>query len=251
MDITELIRGIEITQTGWPGEEAEVREDFIWGIDPETLYQMTRAEYKTEPNKIAVKDLIRLFKKYFLRKRNTYHNRGKIFLTRQTESATPEDFWRRLIEIEKEYAFEGITAEDLLISKFMTAITDTKLRTNWWKRKNFNWRQQSKRWNKIHTKEKTEKFHTGSSDFKPRKRNKRRANTKNGKIWYKTDEYIYIQMRNHVDFVTQRTGTPLTNSRHWENFAVTAGRRDISHAYADKEKATNAKYALWPGKRGN
>ena len=25
------------------------------------------------------------------------------------------------------------------------------------------------------------------------------------------------------------------------NFAITAGRRDISHAYADKEQATNAK----------
>ena len=128
MDITELIRGAEMTQTGWTGKEAEIQEDFIWGIGPEALYQMTRAEYKTEPDRIAVKDLIRLFNEYFLPKRNTYHNRGEFFWTKQTESETPEDFWRRLIEIEKECAFEGITAEDLLISKFMTAITDTKLR---------------------------------------------------------------------------------------------------------------------------
>ena len=47
MDITELIRGAEITQTGWSGKEAEIQEDFIWGIGPEALYQMTRAEYKT------------------------------------------------------------------------------------------------------------------------------------------------------------------------------------------------------------
>ena len=47
------------------------------------------------------------------------------------------DFWRRLIEIEKECAFEGITAEDLLISKFMTAITDTKLRVKLMKEKKF------------------------------------------------------------------------------------------------------------------
>ena len=38
---------------------------------------MTRAEYKTEPDKIAVKDLIRLFNEYFLPERNTYHNRGE------------------------------------------------------------------------------------------------------------------------------------------------------------------------------
>ena len=128
MDITELIRGAEMTQTGWSGKETEIQEDFIWGIGPEALYQMTRAEYKTEPDKTAVKGLIRLFNEYFLPKRNTYHNRGEFFWTRQTESETPEDFWRRLIEIEKECAFEGITAEDLLISKFMTAMTDTKLR---------------------------------------------------------------------------------------------------------------------------
>ena len=29
MDITELIRGIEITQTGWSGKEAEIQELFI------------------------------------------------------------------------------------------------------------------------------------------------------------------------------------------------------------------------------
>ena len=128
MDITELIRGAEMTQTSWAGKEAEIQEEFEWRIGPEALYQMTRAEYKTEPDRIAVKDLSRLFNKYFLSKRNTYHNRGEFFWTKQTESETLEDFWRRLIEIEKECAFEGIIAEDLLISKLMTAITDTKLR---------------------------------------------------------------------------------------------------------------------------
>ena len=107
MDIAERIRGAEITQNDWSGNEAAVQEDFIWGIGPEALFQMTRAEYKTEPDKIAVKDRIRLFNEYFLSKRNTYHYRGEFFWTRQTESETPEDFWRRLIEIEKECAFHS------------------------------------------------------------------------------------------------------------------------------------------------
>ena len=89
---------------------------------------MTRAEYKTESDIIAIKGLIRLFNEYFLPKQNTYHNRGEIVWTKQTESETPEDFWWRVTQIEKECAFKGITAEDLLISKFLTAITDTKLR---------------------------------------------------------------------------------------------------------------------------
>ena len=37
---------------------------------------MTRAEYKTEPDKIAIKELIRLFNEYFLPKRN-YNTEGK------------------------------------------------------------------------------------------------------------------------------------------------------------------------------
>ena len=61
-------------------------------------------------------------------KRNTYHNRGDSFWAKQTEEETSEDFWRRLIEIEKECNFNTISAEELLISKYMTAITDKKLR---------------------------------------------------------------------------------------------------------------------------
>ena len=41
---------------------------------------------------------------------------------------TPEEFWRRLIEIEKECNFNTISAEELLISNYMTAITNKKLR---------------------------------------------------------------------------------------------------------------------------
>ena len=65
IDIAELIRGADVTQNGWTKKENEIQEDFIWGIVPETLYQMTRAEYKTEPDKIKIKDLIRLFDESF------------------------------------------------------------------------------------------------------------------------------------------------------------------------------------------
>ena len=44
-----------MTQTGSAKNEIEIQEDFIWGIGPEGLYQMTRAGCKTEPNNIAVK----------------------------------------------------------------------------------------------------------------------------------------------------------------------------------------------------
>ena len=50
-----------MTHNGWTRKETEIQEDFIWGIGPEALYQKTRTEYETEPNSIAVKNLIRLF----------------------------------------------------------------------------------------------------------------------------------------------------------------------------------------------
>ena len=74
MDIAELIRGEEMTQTEWATKENQIQDDFVWGIGPEVLYQMTRTEYKTDPDKIAIKDLIPLFNEYFLPQRNTYHN---------------------------------------------------------------------------------------------------------------------------------------------------------------------------------
>ena len=78
MDIAELIWGEEMTQTDWATKESRIPDDFVWGIGPEALYQMTRVEYKTEPDEIAIKELIRFFNEYFLPKRNTYHN-GEFF----------------------------------------------------------------------------------------------------------------------------------------------------------------------------
>ena len=86
---------------------------------------MTRAEYKTDPDKIKIKDLIKLFNEYFLQKRNV-PQMWRTLLDQTVRNRNTKDFWRKIIEIEEDCAFEGITAEDLLISKYMTATTDTK-----------------------------------------------------------------------------------------------------------------------------
>ena len=104
-------------------------------MGPEALYQITRAEYKTEPQRIKIKDLIRLITEYYLPKRNTYQNREDSFWAKQTEEETPEEFWRRRIEIEKECNLKTISTEELLVYKYMTAITDKKLRNKLMKEK--------------------------------------------------------------------------------------------------------------------
>ena len=128
VDITPLLRGEDITNSGWAGKKQAKQEDFICGVEPEVLVQIIRAEYKTDPYSKKIKDLIRLYTEYDLPKRNTYHNREDFFWVKQSEEQTPEDFCRRLIEIEKESNFNTISAQELLFSKNMTAITDRKLR---------------------------------------------------------------------------------------------------------------------------
>ena len=51
IDIAELFRGAEMTRNDRATKETLI-QDFLWGIGPETLYQITRAECKTEPDRI-------------------------------------------------------------------------------------------------------------------------------------------------------------------------------------------------------
>ena len=64
----------DITDSGWTGKKQTIQEDFIWGVGPEALFQITRTEYETEWDSIKINDSFRLYTENFLQKRNTYHN---------------------------------------------------------------------------------------------------------------------------------------------------------------------------------
>ena len=55
IDITPLLKGEETTDCGWTAKEQAIQEDFIWGVGPEALFQITRAEYKTDADSIKLK----------------------------------------------------------------------------------------------------------------------------------------------------------------------------------------------------
>ena len=97
-------------------------------MGPEALYQITGDECKTEQDSIKRKNLIQLFNQYYCAKRNTYHNRGDFRLAKLTGDETTNEFWRRLIAIEKEMNINTTSAEKTLISTIKTAITDKQLR---------------------------------------------------------------------------------------------------------------------------
>ena len=115
------------TSTEWTAKEPEIRQDFNWGAGPSAIETITKGKFNTEPDTINTERLIQLFKDYYMPKRNTYHSRGDFFWAKQEENETPEEQWRKLVSLEKNCEFKDIKQEDLLISKFITSITDKKL----------------------------------------------------------------------------------------------------------------------------
>ena len=100
-----------------------------------------------QPDRIAIKNLIQLFDKYFLPRRNNHHNHRFGLLDKTRRNQTSKRFLAETDSNQgKKGAFEGITIKELLISKILTAIMDTKLRDKLMKVKEpeIKRRQQSK-----------------------------------------------------------------------------------------------------------
>ena len=118
------------TNNGWTEKEPTITQDFIWGAGSSTIEMITKGELNTDPDTIYNEKLIQLFKDYYIPKRKTYNSRGDFFWAKQEDNETPEDHWRKLVSLERNCEFKDIKQEDLLISKFITSITDKKLRKN-------------------------------------------------------------------------------------------------------------------------
>ena len=122
----------------WNTKEPDIRQDFIWGAGPSASEIITKGEFNTDPDTVTTDKLLQLFKKYYMPKRNTYHSRGDFFWAKQEENETPEEHWKKLITLEKNCEFKDIKQEDILISKFITSITDKKLREKLIREKTLN-----------------------------------------------------------------------------------------------------------------
>ena len=94
------------------------------GVGPEALYEITRVEYKTEPDTIKIIDLIRLFIEYYMPKK-TLTTTGEISSGRNRRKTK---HWQNSGDSLLKSNFNTISAEEQLISKYMTAITDKKMR---------------------------------------------------------------------------------------------------------------------------
>ena len=77
-------------------------------------------------------DRLRHLNEYFLPKQNTSRKRVEYLWTKHSKTETSEDFWRKLIEIEKKCILKSITDEDFMISTIImvATITDKNLLSN-------------------------------------------------------------------------------------------------------------------------
>ena len=82
-------------------KEEKIQQDFLWALEPEATHQITKSECRTNPNKIKIKKLFKLYNRYYLPKRNKYNPRGDLFWAKQTGTEAPEDHWEKYLEIEK------------------------------------------------------------------------------------------------------------------------------------------------------
>ena len=109
-------------------------------------------------------------------KRNTYYSRGDLFWAKQEDNETPEDHWRKLVSLERNCEYKDIKQEDLLISKFITSITDKKRREKPIREKTLNLKTTMD----LVTQDNYEKRHKNQQYHQHlrKKRNKRRTDTK-------------------------------------------------------------------------
>ena len=114
----------------WDAKELEIRQGFIWSAGPSAIEIITKGELNTDPDTIKTDTLIQLFREYYMPKRITYQSHVDFFWAKREDNETPEEHWKTLITLETNWDFKDIKQEALLISKFITSMTDKKLREN-------------------------------------------------------------------------------------------------------------------------
>ena len=87
-----------------------------------------RGQWGKELKDISLQELLKLFKKTFLPARNIFHSRAQFFNIKQEEGETLDEYWKKLVDIERKCEFGNITPEVIITYKFAASINDKKAR---------------------------------------------------------------------------------------------------------------------------
>ena len=90
--------------------------------------QIMRGQSGREIKDANLQDLLTLFKKTYLPVRNVFHSRAQFFNMKQDDHETLDEYWKRLVDIERKCEFNNITAEEIITYKFAATIKNRKAR---------------------------------------------------------------------------------------------------------------------------
>ena len=136
-----------------------------------------------------------------------------------------------------------MTAEELFISKFMTAVTDKKLRDKLMKQK----KPEMKKVIEMIKQNTYEKINNKNTIPETLISNPEKKSKKNQyKQWKNSthDRERNSTTTDPVDSAMYQTGAQLTDAQHSIRHAINAGRRATSHGHVDKEKITKINSAM-------
>ena len=111
IDIGPKIKEETMTGTECNTKEETIQQNFLRALGPRATHQIARSEYRADPDKIKVENLIKLYKRYYIPKGNKYNSKRDFVWAKQTDMETPEDHWEKLFELEKKCYFPDFGTE--------------------------------------------------------------------------------------------------------------------------------------------
>ena len=147
-----------------------IKGDVIWALVPKAKHEIMRGQWGKELKDIDLPELLKLFKKTFIPARNVFHSRAQFFNIQQEENEMLDEYWKRLVDIERKCEFNSITPEEIITYKFAATIKEKKAQDKFMKgplklqmvletieQDNYNRKYRDEKTNKKHRKLKLER----------------------------------------------------------------------------------------------
>ena len=108
-----------------------IKGDVTCALGPKAKHEFMRGQWGRELKDVDLSELLKLFKKTFIPARKVFHSRAQFFNIRQEDNPTLDEYWKRLVDIEKKREFNRITpCDEIITCKFAATINDKKTETN-------------------------------------------------------------------------------------------------------------------------
>ena len=102
--------------------------DVIWALGSKARHEIIRGQWGRELKDVNIQQLLKLFKKTFMPARNEFHSRAQFFNVKQEDEETLDDYWRRLVDIDRKCELNRKPPEEIITYKFAATINDKKAR---------------------------------------------------------------------------------------------------------------------------